>query len=310
MTSHKKTILCVGLVCVDAILVMETYPTEDTGQRCADSKWQRGGNASNTATVLSLLGEDAEFMGTITDRAEKRFLMEDFKAHCVGTKHLVVCEGSGCPTATVILNKQNGSRTILNSRNGLREMTYNDFLSVNLDLYKWIHFETRPNCPEVAKMLKRVLDHNAGTVDKIVTSVEFENPRRPHHDVLFNMADYVFVSKEFAQHYGYTSMVDAVKGLAQTCQPRKAVICAWGECGAAGKEPTSETVTSPALKLDHVVDTLGAGDTFIAGTLHALTKGLSLQSAITVGCQVSGFKCGMRGFRGLEHFKSNLNSYL
>ncbi|XP_046583804.1 ketohexokinase-like isoform X2 [Haliotis rubra] len=276
-----------------------------TKLRCVESKWQRGGNASTTATVLSMLGEDAEFMGTITDRAEQRFLMEDFKTNCVDTKNVIVCEGSGCPTATVIINKQTGSRTILNSRNGLREMSYADFLSVNLDLYKWIHFETRPNCPDVMTMLSRVLDHNARVEDKIVTSVEFENPHRPHHDVLFNMADYMFVSKEFAQHYGYTNMEEAVEGLTHTCQPRIAIICAWGECGAAGKQSTSETVTSPALKLDHVVDTLGAGDTFIAGTLHALAKGRCLKSAIAFGCKLSGFKCGMRGLKGIEHLKNS-----
>ncbi|XP_067681437.1 ketohexokinase-like [Haliotis asinina] len=305
MSSERKAILCVGLVCVDSILVVETYPVEDTGQRCVESKWQRGGNASTTATVLSMLGEVAEFMGTITDRTEQWFLMEDLKTNCVDTKNVIVCEGSGCPTATVIINKETGSRTILNSRNGLREMSFEDFLSVNLDLYKWIHFETRPNCPELKKMLRFVLDHNAGVEDKIVTSVEFENPHRPHHDVLFNMADYIFVSKEFAQHYGYKNMEDAVEGLTHICQPRIAIICGWGQFGAAGKQSTSETVTSPALKLDHVVDTLGAGDTFIAGTLHGLSNGQSLKSAIAFGCQISGFKCGMRGLKGIELLKNS-----
>ena len=33
--------------------------------RCLDQQWCRGGNASNSATVLSLLGADAEFFGSI-----------------------------------------------------------------------------------------------------------------------------------------------------------------------------------------------------------------------------------------------------
>ncbi|XP_070655078.1 ketohexokinase isoform X5 [Bos indicus] len=62
---EEKQILCVGLVVLDIINVMDTYPEEDTDSRCLSQRWQRGGNASNSCTVLSLLGAPCAFMGSL-----------------------------------------------------------------------------------------------------------------------------------------------------------------------------------------------------------------------------------------------------
>ncbi|XP_026969401.1 ketohexokinase isoform X5 [Orcinus orca] len=62
---EEKQILCVGLVVLDIISVMDKYPEEDTDSRCLSQRWQRGGNASNSCTVLSLLGAPCAFMGSL-----------------------------------------------------------------------------------------------------------------------------------------------------------------------------------------------------------------------------------------------------
>ncbi|XP_008297312.1 ketohexokinase isoform X2 [Stegastes partitus] len=63
---EQKKILCVGLVCLDIINVVDKYPEEDTDSRCLSQRWQRGGNASNSCTVLSLLGASCAFMGSLS----------------------------------------------------------------------------------------------------------------------------------------------------------------------------------------------------------------------------------------------------
>ncbi|XP_062302414.1 ketohexokinase isoform X7 [Osmerus eperlanus] len=60
-----KKILCVGLVCLDIINVLDKYPEEDTDSRCLSQRWQRGGNASNSCTVLALLGAPCAFLGSL-----------------------------------------------------------------------------------------------------------------------------------------------------------------------------------------------------------------------------------------------------
>ncbi|XP_058488762.1 ketohexokinase isoform X4 [Solea solea] len=65
MDQENRKILCVGLVCLDIISVVDKYPEEDTDSRCVSQRWQRGGNASNSCTVLSLLGAQSAFMGSL-----------------------------------------------------------------------------------------------------------------------------------------------------------------------------------------------------------------------------------------------------
>ncbi|XP_075451262.1 ketohexokinase isoform X9 [Ascaphus truei] len=61
----EKHILCIGLVCLDIISVVDKYPEEDSDSRCLSQRWQRGGNASNSCTVLALLGAPCAFMGSL-----------------------------------------------------------------------------------------------------------------------------------------------------------------------------------------------------------------------------------------------------
>lgn len=77
-------------------------------------------------------------------------------------------------------------------------------------------------------------------------------------------------------------------------------MCAWGEDGAAAKSGSGDVVTSPIFPPETVLDTLGAGDTFNAATILALSNGRDLQDAIIYGCKVAGAKCGMVGHIGLK----------
>ena len=77
----------------------------------------------------------------------------------------------------------------------------------------------------------------------------------------------------------------------------------WGDCGAAAMTHDGSGATcrtSAAFPPATVVDTLAAGDTFMAATMLALSRGWLLGDAVEMGCRVAGRKCGMRGNRGLK----------
>ncbi|XP_077699904.1 ketohexokinase isoform X5 [Canis aureus] len=296
---EDKQILCVGLVVLDIISVVDKYPEEDTDSRCLSQRWQRGGNASNSCTVLSLLGAPCAFMGSMAPGHVADFVLDDFHRYSVDLHYTVFQTTGSVPISTVIINEASGSRTILHAYRNLPDVSATDFDKVDLTRFKWIHIEGR-NASEQVKMLQRIERHNATQPpgQKIQVSVEVEKPREELFQ-LFGYGDVVFVSKDVARHLGYRSAVEALRGLYGRVRKGATLICAWAEEGADALGPDGRLLHSDAFPPPRVVDTLGAGDTFNASVIFSLSQGKTMQEALRFGCQVAGKKCGLQGFEGI-----------
>ncbi|KAF7207468.1 ketohexokinase isoform X1 [Nothobranchius furzeri] len=127
---EQQKILCVGLVCLDIINVVDKYPEEDTDSRCLSQRWQRGGNASNSCTVLSLLGAPCAFMGSLASGPVADFILEDFQKFSIDVS--LMSEHAQCmsPASMVISNIRTGSRTILH----MNSFIVADFLRREIDV--------------------------------------------------------------------------------------------------------------------------------------------------------------------------------
>ncbi|XP_066234778.1 ketohexokinase isoform X2 [Saccopteryx leptura] len=296
---EEKRILCVGLVVLDIINVVDKYPEEDTDTRCLAQRWQRGGNASNSCTVLSLLGAPCAFMGSLAPGHVADFVLDDLRRYSVDLRYTVFQTTGSVPISTVIVNEASGSRTILHAYRNLPDVSALDFEKVDLTRFKWIHIEGR-NASEQVKMLQRIEQHNAQQPpgQKIWVSVEVEKPREELFQ-LFGYGDVVFVSKDVAKHLGFQSSVEALRGLYSRVRKGAVLICAWAEKGADALGPDGQLLHSDAFPPPRVVDTLGAGDTFNASVIFSLSQGKSMQEALRFGCQVAGKKCGLQGFDGI-----------
>ncbi|TRY90338.1 hypothetical protein DNTS_015231 [Danionella cerebrum] len=341
---EEKKILCIGLVCLDIINVVDKYPEEDTDTRCVSQRWQRGGNASNTCTVLSLLGAPCAFMGSLAPGPVADFVLSDFNLYKIDISLLLEFAACSFPASVVISSESTGSRTILHmnsfitgdfaqrgvdisavawqqwgetpcaccvvcptkgsrtvvlSDTNLPDVSLEDFSKVDLSQFKWVHWEGR-NAEEQVKMIERVREFNSGQEekDRITISVEIEKTREPLYQ-LFPLADLVFVSKDVAQHFGFDSASAALKGFRARLRKGATLICAWAEKGADAMSPEGTILHSDAFSPEKLVDTLGAGDTFNASVIFSLSRGGSLQEALTFGCQIAGKKCGFHGYDGI-----------
>lgn len=296
---EEKQILCVGLVVLDIINVVDKYPEEDTDRRCLSQRWQRGGNASNSCTVLSLLGARCAFMGSLAPGHVADFLVADFRQRGVDVSQVAWQSQGDTPCSSCIVNNSNGSRTIILYDTNLPDVSAKDFEKVDLTRFKWIHIEGR-NASEQVKMLRRIEEHNAKQPlpQKVRVSVEIEKPREELFQ-LFSYGEVVFVSKDVAKHLGFQSAVEALRGLYSRVKKGATLVCAWAEEGADALGPDGQLLHSDAFPPPRVVDTLGAGDTFNASVIFSLSKGNSMQDALRFGCQVAGKKCGLQGFDGI-----------
>ncbi|KAM9409160.1 ketohexokinase isoform 2-T2 [Pholidichthys leucotaenia] len=297
---EEKKILCVGLVCLDIINVVNKYPEEDTDSRCLSQRWQRGGNASNSCTVLSLLGAPCAFMGSLAAGPVADFIMADFSQHAVDVSAVVWQVQGQTPCACCVVCPSSGSRTVVLYDTNLPDVSADDFSKVNLSQFKWIHWEGR-NADEQVKMIQQVVNYNntLPQQQRITISVEIEKTREPLYQ-LFSYGDVVFVSKDVARHFGFQTAEAALRGFYSRVKQGAVLICAWAEKGADALGPDGVIVHSDAFPPESLVDTLGAGDTFNAAVIYTLSSDGSLQEALTFGCKVAGRKCGFHGYDGIH----------
>ncbi|XP_035294494.1 ketohexokinase isoform X1 [Cricetulus griseus] len=278
---------------------LESAAGAEGPERCLSQRWQRGGNASNSCTVLSLLGARCAFMGSLAPGHVADFVLDDLRRHSVDLQYAVLQTEGSIPTSTVIINEASGSRTILHAYRNLPDVSAKDFEKVDLTRFKWIHIEGR-NASEQVKMLQRIEQFNSKQPlpQRVRVSVEIEKPREELFQ-LFGYGEVVFVSKDVAKHLGFQSAAEALRGLYGRVKKGATLICAWAEEGADALDPEGQLLHSDAFPPPRVVDTLGAGDTFNAAVIFSLSKGNSMQEALRFGCQVAGRKCGLQGFDGI-----------
>jgi 2-dehydro-3-deoxygluconokinase len=87
------------------------------------------------------------------------------------------------------------------------------------------------------------------------------------------------------------------------------VIKLGGSKGAYGKEREGKEFIAPSFRVEHVVDTVGAGDGFAVGTVSALLEGRTLEEAALRGAAIgalaimsAGDNDGLPNRTELQHF--------
>uniref|UniRef100_A0A7S4BZR9 Carbohydrate kinase PfkB domain-containing protein n=1 Tax=Chrysotila carterae TaxID=13221 RepID=A0A7S4BZR9_CHRCT len=333
-------LLIVGGVYVDVINVVTAYPAEDTSCRALRTTKTRGGNAANSAVVLSQLlmasqpGSQVLWLGVVPDRvnADTMLALSQLEAAGVDTSHMeVVGEGTGQPTAYITVSQSTGSRTIVSTRNGLRELSVKHFtakIDALLDHHSkndatplsWCHLECR-QMPETLQMA-RALSERQLVGHHIYMSLEVEKPAMQPQQMLplISICDVVFFSKEFLHTHEQeilalgndSALPDDESSFAIACMSalsaaahtaRGLWICPWGSAGAyAFDTETGASFFESALKHEPhlVVDTVGAGDTFVAASIFALTSGATAPEMLCYACAVAGKKVTQQGFIGLN----------
>ncbi|KAL4999284.1 Ribokinase-like protein [Aspergillus recurvatus] len=305
-------LVAVGACYIDTILTTPHYPGEDDKLRATSISRRRGGNCPNTLEVLQqLVAQTSPVSKTplnliavlpAQSSVASKQIRDAFEPQ-VSLSHCIYRKEFEEPASSYIIKSQaSSSRTIVNY-NELPEMRLDEFIQIADKLGTkagWYHFEGRITDVTISCM-RHIREH----YPSIKVSVEVEKPGREGLQELAREADVVFYSKSWAQANGYQSAEDCIRKQSSLMRNAILLCCTWGQDGAAALEPTAGNfVQSPAYMPEgfQVVDTIGAGDTFIAGMLYGLiVEGdtWDLSQKLSMANRLAGTKVTQEGFSNL-----------
>jgi ketohexokinase len=282
-------ILVAGNATLDIVNVVDHYPHEDEEMRAIRQWSNLGGNAANVARMLAAHRHRCDWAGVVADDADGQRILKSAQACAIGVDYASRQQGFS-PVSYIILNQQNASRTIVHHRD-LAELSAEFFAQIPVAHYDWLHFEGR-NVGELGKMLAYTRD---AIFDQPI-SLEIEKAREGLED-LIPQVDLVMFSRAYAQSQGFHDAESFLRDRQQR-HGDTWMTCTWGEEGAWAVDQLGVVFHAPALQVE-AVDTLGAGDVFNAGLIHALATGQLLEEALHYATELAGRKVAQQGFDGL-----------
>lgn len=280
-------VLAIGNTIIDTMLTMPRVPTDD--KIWVDTKKTYvGGQGANAAQAMALLGLNVSFMTRLGDDANAEMAKQAYTSLGMDLSHALVIPGALTMSATVVVATADVQRACLMHRDSkfmefdpsstIQGVPVKDFNIVYTDGHQLdlvlplVHEASKQGVTVVADL--EVLDDDgrvlAGLANHLIAPVS----------VILALA-------------AENDLHKAMSALAN--QEGKVVIGTNGSYGSYGlQHGDEEFLHEPALVVD-VKDTTGAGDTYHAGYVAAIAKGLKLRAAMKFATKVAAAKCETPG---------------
>ncbi|KAF1935598.1 Ribokinase-like protein [Clathrospora elynae] len=290
------------------------FPIEDEKLRAKSITRRRGGNTANSLEAAqNTQSTDLHLLAVLPNEqsASSKFICESLPQVNISNVSLFRKQHQEAASSYIIQSEENRSRTIV-SINQLPEMRDDEFMQQVHSFTggkeqgwkkAWYHFEGR--VPEITLLCVRFLRDQFPHFN---ISVECEKPERTGMAEVAEYADVVFYSKLWAEKNGYTDARSFLEARRSETRDGAMLCCTWGSGGATAVQKGDDVVWADVKAWQaegdeqaKVVDTIGAGDTFIAGMLFAINEHCewSLQRKLEFANGLAGRKVLQEGFGGL-----------
>ena len=296
-------ILCVGHAAYDITVPLDDFVVENTKNRVEERVECGGGPASNAAYLLGKWGSDVTFMGVVGNDDYGRYIKKELDSVNVNTDYLELSSEYKTTASFIIVNKKNGSRTILTYRP--KEMKMKD---IELD------FD-----PDVILIDGQEYEISNKLLDKYPNSLSIIDAGRNTEEVieLAKKVKYLVCSKEFAEKVTNTKIdIKNLEELGSIYQrlkemfQNKIIITLEGDGVLYEYEGRIRLLS--AIR-ENVKDTTGAGDIFHGALTYALSNHWELEKAIKLANITAGLSVTKIGGRlsvfDLDEIKEMYNEF-
>ena len=272
---------------MDTLMILPSYPAEDTKLKAESSKAAGGGPVATGIVAASKLGESAEYIGVLSSDSAGKFLLDDFAKYGVGTENVRIENGYRSFTSVIWLSRDSASRTCVFDRG--------DLPPLKLDAAK----KQAICAAEILMVDGNELDaavEAAKLAQECGTKVLYDcGGRYPNVDKLLTHTDIMIPSEEFAiGHTGCDNAEDAAKRLFELYSP-EVVVITQGKRGGIMYDGKAMSAY-PVFSVD-VVDSNGSGDVFHGAFAAGVLKGYDYFKCCRFASAVSAIKCTGVGAR-------------
>jgi len=292
-SAHSRAVVVVGSINEDVILQLGR--SIRPGETVTAERIERlpGGKGANQAVAAAAAGAEVAMIGAVGDDPAGIRMVEDLRSRGVGTKAIRIADGVSTGAAYITVTPDGENTIVLDP--GANALV--DRAAVE---------EAWPALP-AARVLLSLLEIPLGAVtaavrlaaDTGLRPVVTLAPAQPVPAELLSGLDPILVNEHEA---AFLLQADGLGDSAQDAArellrlgPTSAVITL-GPAGAAVADGSGARLL-PAVPVEKVVDTTGAGDAFAGALAAALAHGADLDAAVGAGLRAGARAVGRRGAR-------------
>lgn len=285
-----KKILVIGSTCVDMIVNVDHLPTTKGDIHIKSQSASMGGCAYNVSDTMRNFGAPNILFSPVGSGIYGDFVRNGLRKRGIVSPIPTVAKDNGCCYCFV---EESGERTFV-SYHGAEYLIYEKWLD-NVDMEEIhsvyicgleieevtggeiVHFlEKHTDVPVFFAPGPRIMKIDPALLERIYKL----------HPVIHLNND------EITEYCGTEDVQEAMEKLC--AMSGNTVIVTLGDKGANWFDGT-EHHHAPALKVDNVVDTIGAGDSHIGAVMSCLHAGMTLEDAIKTANKVSAAVVGVAG---------------
>lgn len=264
-------ILCIGHASYDITIPFDGYPTENSKNR-VDEKYECGGGpASNAAYLLGSWGLDTTFVGVLGDDIYAKRITNEFNSVGVNTNYIEYDNKSETTLSFIIVNKKNGSRTVLAHRMPKMELKNKCDIKADIILADGQELRASLEALENNKTAISILD--AGSLK----DANIELGKRVNYLVCSkNFAeDFTKIKIDFANPKSISDIYDLMR------KEFKNNIIITLESKGCLYMIDNKIKLMPSIDVTPV-DTTGAGDIFHGAFTYCIASGYDLEKALKI----------------------------
>lgn len=257
----EMKIFCVGNSAYDITTPLDEFPRENTKYRVHEQIECGGGSAGNAAYLLAKWGMDVSFVGVVGKDVYGKRIRDEFKAIGVNIDYLYLNDDYKTISSHIIINKKNGSRTILSyqyNNNEMPDIDIRDEVDILfLDGHEY-------------DMSKKLIEQYPSAI----VVIDAERDRKEVRE-LCKLSDYVVCSKEFMElvsgipFESKNSLEVSFRKLESLFNTH--IIVTLEDAGCAYRNSLNQIEIIPSIKVK-AVDTTGAGDIFHGAFIYGIAK--------------------------------------